>query len=770
MSFRIAILHLFFCSLTATARPADFSGDWQTFWRTGSAVLTLEQEGDRVTGTYQPDDGRIEGRVENGVLRGAWEQPGSSGKFLFALSEDGQVITGRFGNGEYWNGFREDSKGGSASWQLDNDTPRVVLRSLLLAANAAIYDGDAGALRQLDNLVTYAGDPTSAGDEASRRQLMFNLLDMCTLRIMDVPEAPGTQEEDTVRFAVGPAAVPDKTTLEFEPSPAGGWRLVLPEEAVLAAERDRFLESMGHETLAELDRARADSPRAVLREFVLGARTWDLGGRDRALAVMDLSEIPERLHDLEGPIYADFVRRIIDRVAYVIWQEVPDDPDRSVPYVYFQHPVGNITIARVARPAVEGVPSGDRWMISAETLTTAPALLEAMQDLPMIGGLEDPEPLSPYFHLRERVRSASPGLVAQWGYLEIWQWLGFGATLLAAVLAAWLIAAIMRGVSRPDGKLEALATLAFPTGLLAAAAIVNWAVSRLGVTQAGIPFVGSLTGVFLVIAVAVFAYRLATVVGGWFHANASKTTSYADEIATSLATGFTKLLIVVGAIIAIADVAGLPYEGVLTGLGVGGVAIAFAARDTVSNMMGGGLLIADRPFQRGDLIELDGKLATVEEVGLRSTRLRALDDTLLHVPNVQLSDRIIANWGKRRRRKVSMLIGLTYDTPRERLDGFVKRLREVVLAQPKVDPDDVYVGLKDFGASSIDIGLICHLRVFDYGAQVEAKHALVMEIIALAEEVGVEFAFPTRTLHLAGNAEPPHPLATEPDPAPRPST
>ncbi len=770
MSFRIAVLLLFFGSLAATARQVDFSGDWQTFWRTGSALMTLEQEDDRVTGSYQPDDGTIEGLVDGGVLRGTWTQPGSSGKFVFALSEDGQVLTGRFGNGEYWNGFREDAEGGSANWRLDNDTPRIVLRSLLLAANAAIYDGDAGALRQIDNLMTYAGEAASASDEASRRQLMFNLLDMSTLRIMDVPEAPENPEEDTVRFAVGPAAVPDKTTLEFRPSPAGGWRLVLPEEAVLAAERDRFLEAMGYESLAELDRARADSPRAVLREFVLGARTWDQGGRDRALAVMDLSEIPERLHALEGPIYADFVRRIIDRVAYVIWQEIPDDPDRSVPYVYFQHPVGNLTIAKVAQPGAEGTPQGERWMFTAETLATAPALLEAMQELPMIGGLESPEPLSPYFELREKVRAARPGLVAQWGYLEAWQWLGFAATLLAALLAAWLISMIVRGISRPGGKLETLATLAFPTGLLAAAVMVNWAVSRLGVTQAGIPFVGSLTGVFLVIALAIFAYRLATVVGGWFHANASKTSSYADEIATSLATGFSKLLIVVGAVIAIADVAGLPYEGVLTGLGVGGVAIAFAARDTVSNMMGGGLLIADRPFQRGDLIELDGKLATVEEVGLRSTRLRALDDTLLHVPNVQLSDRIIANWGKRRRRKVSMLIGLTYDTPRERLDGFVKRLREVALAQPKVDPDDVYVGLKDFGASSIDIGLICHLRVFDYAAQVEAKHSLVMEIIALAEEVGVEFAFPTRTVHVAGNGEGPRPLTTEPNPSSREST
>jgi small-conductance mechanosensitive channel len=184
---------------------------------------------------------------------------------------------------------------------------------------------------------------------------------------------------------------------------------------------------------------------------------------------------------------------------------------------------------------------------------------------------------------------------------------------------------------------------------------------------------------------------------------------------------------------------------------VGGVAVAFAARDTVSNMMGGGLLMADRPFQRGDLIELDGTLATVEQVGLRSTKLRSLDDTLLHVPNAQLSDRTIANWGKRRRRKLALTVGLTYDTPREKLGTFVQRLRQVLRDQPFVDRDDVYVGLKEFAASSIDIALLCHFRVPGYSEQVEAQHRLIMDIIALAEEVGVEFAFPTRTVQVSGS-------------------
>lgn len=211
----------------------------------------------------------------------------------------------------------------------------------------------------------------------------------------------------------------------------------------------------------------------------------------------------------------------------------------------------------------------------------------------------------------------------------------------------------------------------------------------------------------------------------------------------------TKLLIVVGPVIVVADVVGLPYEGVLAGLGVGGIALAFATRDTVDNVMGGGILMADRPFKRGDLIEHGGTLDTAEQVGLCSTKLRALDDTLLHVLNSQLSNQKIANWGKRRRRKQTLQVGLTYHTPREKLAEFAENMLTLLRAAPAVDNDDIYVGLSAFGDSSIDIDMIYFFRVDTFDEQVNAQHQLVLDIVALAEEIDVGFAFPTRTLFVA---------------------
>ena len=228
----IALCVALFMWSFAQAQEADFSGEWQTYWRTGSAVLSLEQEGGRVTGTYAPDDGRIEGIVEGRVLRGTWAQPGSSGQVVFALSPDGQVLTGRFGNGEYWNGFREAAGSESGTWQLGNGSPRETLRSLLIATNVAVNGGDAGALRRVDNLLSYVGPSTTARDEAKRRTTMFDILDMSTIRLNDVPLAPEEPEAETVRFEVGPAAVPAKTTLEFRRDSFGRCRLVLPPAEV----------------------------------------------------------------------------------------------------------------------------------------------------------------------------------------------------------------------------------------------------------------------------------------------------------------------------------------------------------------------------------------------------------------------------------------------------------------------------------------------------------------------------------------------------------
>ena len=746
MNVRLALILLIwiFCTAGAIAKDAPWTGEWNTFWRGNAALLDLQQDGDRVTGTYGPHDGRVEGTVSGRTLRGTWSDEGAGGNVVFVLSEDGRTLTGKFDNGEYWNGVRYDDEPRRLDDLISNRTPRDTLRSIMVISNAAVFEGNTRLLDFLNRLVQFPGGQTTALEREKRRLLMFQLLNMSTFRIYNAPTDPDEPEGDIARFAIAPLGITEPVELSFRRLPDQSWHMAIPSSEVLLAERDRFLHELGYEDIATLNRSRENSPRGVIRDFILGVNSWHDGGQEKAMAVMDLSYVPELLREQEAVIVADYLKRVFDHISYVIWQEIPDNPDQQVPYVFYQHPLGTVTVVRVKE--------GDetRWKLSPETLRSAPALLKVLQDLPAAAGITDPKPLSPSFRLREAVRTSMPVLAHRSAFLENWQWLGLAAALAAAVGVAWLSGVVFGWLGRLGKVGTVLNAMVAPARILSFALFLVVAVQFLGITQSGLPFAGSAINVMLILAIAFTLYRLTDSVGSMLVRAAEKTVSYVDEIASSLGMGLIKLLIIVSAIIASADVVGLPYEGVLAGLGVGGVALAFAARDTVSNMLGGVILMADRPFKRGDLVEIDQTLATVDTVGLRSTRLRALDDTVLHVPNSRLSDRIISNWGKRRKRRVRMLIGLTYDTPREKFERFVSGLREVYLAQPRADAENFYVGLNGFGASSIDIEFYGYFRVLSYEAQVNAQHALMLEIIALAEKVGVSFAFPTRTVHVMG--------------------
>lgn len=729
---------------------ADWSGDWQSYWRGGLAELSLRQEGDRVTGSYLPDDGVIEGKVTGRLLEGTWREPGSSGGFIFALGDDGQSFTGRFSSGEYWNGQRIDDRA------TDGDapggaSPRDTLDAVLQGSNAAIFQNDSSALRRIADLMVFEGDEKQLTDHSRRRYLLWEISDMSTLRLGDAPDGPDEPGGTLATFPIGPLVGGGSYTLRFRLDPDGVWRLLVAPLDELQAAHDALLQSLGFRRYADFAEANAASPRNTFRKFVEGTTTWEEGGREAVMATLDLSEIPPRLRPLEAEIASDYLREIVNRVGYGPWQEIPNLTDQAEPYLFYVHPAGTIAIARQG-----GGSEPVRWVFPPETLRAAPAVYRAIQALPLAAGVGAQEPLSPFFQVREMLSETDPRLLRREFGLETWQWLGIVATLTlsaaAGLAAALLLPPLIRGAIRLTGYRGPIDHLEWVRRTAAASAFVLvllGAYETLGLTSNGAGVGGRAMGVAAVLSVAGLALSLVALLGRLFQSVAASARGYVDEIVTSLAIGLLKVIIVVMAIMLAADVIGLPYEGVLTGLGIGGVALAFAARETVSNLLGGAILLADRPFKRGDMIEVEQRMAVIESVGLRSTRLRTPDDTLLVVPNSRLSDQPIANWGSRRRRRVHLLMAVTYDTPPDRLQAFRDGLVEVYLAQPLTDPDEISVGVRGFRESAIEIEMIGYLKVYANETQVEAQHALILEIIRLAERLGVAFAAPTRPVRSA---------------------
>jgi MscS family membrane protein len=200
----------------------------------------------------------------------------------------------------------------------------------------------------------------------------------------------------------------------------------------------------------------------------------------------------------------------------------------------------------------------------------------------------------------------------------------------------------------------------------------------------------------------------------------------------------------------------------LAGLGLGGLAFALAAHHTIANFFGSLVVFIDRPFQIGDWVVIDGIEGTVEEVGFRTTRVRTFYESLVTVPNAKLTETSIDNYGARPYRRYVANLGLAIDTPPLRIAAFCEGVRAIIQRLPGMRHDNALVEFDEYKESSLNIMVYCFIDAPEWGPELATRTALNLEILKLAADLGVSFAFPTRTLHLATQATP-RELARRPD-------
>lgn len=262
------------------------------------------------------------------------------------------------------------------------------------------------------------------------------------------------------------------------------------------------------------------------------------------------------------------------------------------------------------------------------------------------------------------------------------------------------------------------------------------------------------TAVLLIIAVTYLVYQAVELLDVWMRRFAAKTGTTLDDMMVPLVR---KTLRSVTVLLALAQIvqqlSDQPISSILAGLGVGGLAVALAAQDTIKNFFGSLVIFADHPFQVGNRItsgEIDG---VVEEVGMRSTRIRNLDGHLLTIPNGELANRAICNISMRPYIKRVANITVTYDTPPEKVERAMEIIREVLNRNnEKLHPDfPVRVAFNNFNDASLNILVIYWFAPPDYWEFMAFDQAFNLEILRRFNEEGIEFAFPTQTLYLAGD-------------------
>lgn len=204
------------------------------------------------------------------------------------------------------------------------------------------------------------------------------------------------------------------------------------------------------------------------------------------------------------------------------------------------------------------------------------------------------------------------------------------------------------------------------------------------------------------------------------------------------------LAAIFGALV-IAQSQGADVQAVLAGLGIGGLAFALAAQDTIANVFGSVVVAVDQPFRAGEVVRIGGFTGTIEEIGLRSTKVRGEDRSLLIVPNKTMATDSIVNLSRFDGRRVEQVLSLTYASGPDALEGLISDLRRTILAEPEVDPSVVHVYFRDFTANSLDVWIFYRIRDSDLRKHLALRQRLNLAFMRLVEARGLVFAFPTQS-------------------------
>lgn len=240
--------------------------------------------------------------------------------------------------------------------------------------------------------------------------------------------------------------------------------------------------------------------------------------------------------------------------------------------------------------------------------------------------------------------------------------------------------------------------------------------------------------------------KLAKFMLNYYYEKEGASRSRLDKQLAPILSKLVQGLIVLIGIFHILTIFGVDPTTVLTGASIGGIAVAFAAQDSVKNFIGTVVIFMDKPFQINDWVSFAGVEGAVEKVGFRSTIIRASDTTVFQVPNSKISEADINNIGLRIYRRYKFEVGVRYDTPPVLIEDFIAGIKKIIALHPSTKSQAYNVDFIAFGDSSLQIMINVYFKGLDWGQEQESKHILHLGILKLAETLGVQFAFPSSTL------------------------
>ncbi len=384
---------------------------------------------------------------------------------------------------------------------------------------------------------------------------------------------------------------------------------------------------------------------------------------------------------------------------------------------------------------------GGKWYYSSESVRSIPSLYKEVY----------PFGADFFVHLFPRIGQKKVLGLFLWQYLAALLVLLFLTLLhqLLSRLLSWLVRRLTRSNLYPELVSHELAfKVARYLSLLALMGVLRLLMPMLQLPILVSAFVMTGIRIFSAVFFMMLFLRIWDVIMLFFGRFIQRTDNRMDDQLLPLLQKLGQILIVSGAVIQVLRIMDVNVTAIIAGLSIGGLALALAAQDTVKNFIGSLMIFVDSPFQVGDWIEAGGFSGEVVEVGFRSTRLKLLDTSIVSIPNGNLANMSVVNSGMRVYRLMNVTLGITYGTSPEKIEAFIEGLRKLIMEHPVTHKENHYVHLTALADSSLNILFRVPLLVPDYASELKNKEEILLAIIRLAEQIGVEFAFPSTSVYV----------------------
>jgi MscS family membrane protein len=245
-----------------------------------------------------------------------------------------------------------------------------------------------------------------------------------------------------------------------------------------------------------------------------------------------------------------------------------------------------------------------------------------------------------------------------------------------------------------------------------------------------------------------FIFKIIDIIAYYLNKEAKKSDSALDDQLVPLLVKSLRILVTTLGILFILQNFGYNVTSLIAGLGIGGLAFALAAQNTVSNLFGSITIFSDKPFQLGDWIQVGDIEGTVEDVGFRTTRVRRFDQALVTVPNSQFINTGVINYSAMKKRRISFNLAIKYGTSAGKINEVVAGIKRIIEEDEKFDHSYYIVRFTEFGTYSLNIFIYCFASTTDWAESLRIKEEFNLKIMQLLGELGVEIAFPSQVIYL----------------------